>query len=189
MFFLVESEVVILDIETTESALATVHGRFPEPVEIGAVKLSSSYEVLDEYEQLVKPTRLDEFTEFSEAFTGLTKADIRNASLFSEIWQDFANFTKFTRRTLLSWGAGFDQGVLLGAYREAKTAYPHKWPMIDALSLAVWGVGGVYGFKFKTQSLGSVCDRLGVPREEKPHRALRGAHKVVDVLRRLDELS
>jgi DNA polymerase III epsilon subunit-like protein len=185
MILLPDREVVVIDIETTDVALAETARRFAEPVEIGAVVLNAAYEAGERFEMVIRPQSLESFTEFSAGLTGLTRADLEKAPLFENCWRDFADFVGFNRRKLVAWGAPFDYAVLRQAYLKMGMSWPHAYPMIDALSM-VYRAAGEWGFRIPRWSLKSACERFGVPIEKK-HRALGGAMACASVLKALAE--
>jgi DNA polymerase III epsilon subunit-like protein len=181
-----DREVIILDIETTEVALAETLGTFPEPVEIGAVRTDATFAPYETFTTLVKPTRLEHFTAFSEGLTGIKRAELETAPTFQECWRDFAKFTRFNGLKLITWGAPFDYAVLKLAYLKINLGYPHAYPMMDAISM-VYRAAGEWGFKVPRWSLKQACERFGVPVEKK-HRALGGAKACAAVLRAVANL-
>lgn len=187
MIPLPSKHVVILDIETTEVALANARGSFPEPVEIAGLLVNYEYTVLKEFQTFIRPTRIDEFTEFSSNFTGIRVSQIQEAPEWQDVWKDWADFTKGTwGYPLMSWGAPFDYGVLKAAYARNGTPWPHRYPFLDALSFT-YGKAAEYGFKVKNWKLSSCCERFGIE-PEKDHRAMTGARACLGVLENLSLL-
>ena len=53
---MLDRDIVVLDLETTETAVAEAVGGLPQMVEIGAVRLAGEdLSVVDKFESLVKP--------------------------------------------------------------------------------------------------------------------------------------
>lgn len=181
MIVLPDRLAVVLDIETTEAPLAAARGTFPQPIEIGAVLIDCEFEVVSEFEMLIQPEPFDEFTDFSESFTGIKSDELRAAPVWKDAWQEFAKFTNFNGHRLISWGAPFDYAVLSLAYGRIQTRFPHKHPFIDALSMA-YSTSGEWGMRVPNWKLKSWCERFGIEQEGR-HRALPGAMKAMQVLR------
>jgi len=176
---------VVLDIETTE--LAVVETLFPEIVEIGACLVDSELTIHEEFTSLVQPIGLEHFTDFSESFTGITPAQLADAPKWVEIWPVFARFTHYRGCRLISFGMGFDYGVLRQSYHQIRVKWPHAYPVIDALSM-VYAIAAEYGLRIPGWGLAACCKRFGVPLEDK-HRALGGARTVVQVLQAATQLT
>ena len=186
MISLPDKELVVIDIETTEVALAETARRFPEPVEIGAVRVNSNFDVLGEFEVVLNPNHQSEFSEFSENLTGLSRDIVMNAPPFISEWRKLAEFTRFNGIRLASWGAPFDYAVLKQAYLTHDLCWPHAYPFVVVLSMDYYAAGE-RGFKYPRWSLKNVCERFSVPGEKK-HRALGGARVCLRVLRAIATL-
>jgi len=161
MFCLPDRQAVVVDIETTEASLSELRGGFPDPVEIGAVKIDSEFSVLDRFSCFVQPQHFSEFDEFCEELTGISSADLEQAKTWRECWKDFADFTSYQGLRLLSWNSSFDYGVLRQVYANSGITYPHRHPFICALSV-VYGLAGIYGYRARNWSLKDVCERFGI---------------------------
>lgn len=85
-----------------------------EVIEIGAVKLSESLEIVDEFSAFVRPILHPEISEFCTRLTSITQDDIEDASEFHEVIREFEAWLDptGTRTVLLSWGE-FDKRQLL----------------------------------------------------------------------------
>ena len=173
---------VIFDLETTDHVEADTVGTVPQIVELGAVKVTSDFEILDKIQFLVQPVALEQFTEFSESLTGITKKQLEAAESWEDLWRDFAKFTNFRAYRLISWYTPADWGVLKESYRNINIGFPHNLAMLDAMTLS-YVRATEQGMKVSC-SLNSFCERLGIKRKEK-HRALDDALAVVQVLRAL----
>jgi len=186
MNLLPDKETIIFDLETTDIALANGAGVFPEIVEVGAVKVSSSLEILDTFSMIVRPNHIESFTDFSEQLIKLKPADLESAKLWKDCWRDFAEFTNYNHIKLISWGAGFDYGVLNTAYIRNRLGYAHSLPVFDAISIA-YGYAMQWGFIIKNWSLANACKRFDIT-TEKRHRALPDAISCTQVLQALTQL-
>lgn len=182
-----DKKFVIFDLETTESTLASARGKYPEIVEVGAVLVDSEFEAISTFTSLVRPDRIDDFTDYSESFTGIKREEVEKAPHWSEVSKDFMEFTKFNGYKLMSWGVIFDYGVLMQEYWKKGMRWPHAYPLLDALSMTCW-MASYWGLKFDGWKLSKVCKRLEVPEEGK-HRALNGALTVLEVLKVLANLA
>jgi inhibitor of KinA sporulation pathway (predicted exonuclease) len=176
---------VIFDLEVTDLSVAETIGGSPEVIEVGGVKLSSDLETLGEFSRLVRPDRTDAITEFTTSLTGITVAMVEDALPWREVWREWADFTEFNQSRLASWGQS-DPGWLRAAYRRAGVGYPHADVAVDVLSLT-YGFAALYGYNIRGWSLAAACERFGVERKGRRHRALPDARSVAALLQRLSE--
>ena len=85
-----------------------------EVIEIGAVKVSESLDIVDEFSAFVRPILHPEISEFCTRLTSITQADVEDAGEFHEVIRAFESWMDptGTRTVLLSWGE-FDKRQLL----------------------------------------------------------------------------
>jgi inhibitor of KinA sporulation pathway (predicted exonuclease) len=85
-----------------------------EVIEIGAVKVSESLDIVDEFSAFVRPILHPEISEFCTRLTCITQADVEDAGEFHEVIRAFESWMDptGTRTVLLSWGE-FDKRQLL----------------------------------------------------------------------------
>lgn len=85
-----------------------------EVIEIGAVKVNESLEIIDEFCAFVRPTLHPQISKFCTQLTSITQADIDGASHFDEVIEAFEDWIspKANRAVLMSWGE-FDKRQLL----------------------------------------------------------------------------
>lgn len=122
-------ELVVFDLETTDIDLGP-----PEIVEIGAVFLNTTLDEVARFSKIVRPTKLENFNEFCQKYTGITLDEVEAAKPFVEVWREFAEFTKWNNAVLAAWGTHFDVAVLREEYRRATLSYPHKGMPFDVKS-------------------------------------------------------
>ena len=166
----IDSELIVFDLETTDIEACYRAGTVPEIVEIGAVKVDSSFEIVDKYVTFIRPNRLDLFTPFCEKFTGIKLAQVEKAPTWAEKYKEWLAFTCGDSIRMTSWGASFDFTVLKNAYALLKIPYPHSRVDIDSLSM-VMSYSILEGVRVKNWSLSACCERFGITRDMK-HRAL-----------------
>jgi len=168
-----DRSLIVLDLEVTDLALAETTKTLPEVIDIGAVKVDSSGEILDEWSALVRPTRLENVTAFTTSLTGITVPMLEAAAPWTEVWRDFADFTEFRRGRLAHWGPS-DPSWLQAAYLRSGIGYPHLGQTVDLCSVT-WAMAAVIGFKPKKWSLKEAARRLDVELPKIRHRALPDA--------------
>jgi len=172
-------ELVVFDLETTDIDLGP-----PEIVEIGAVFLNTTLDEVARFSKIVRPTKLENFNEFCQKYTGITLGEVEAAKPFVEVWREFAEFTKWNNAVLAAWGTHFDVAVLREEYRRATLSYPHKGMPFDVKS-AVQYYCAREGYKPKTWGLWNVARKFEVPVVEPGHRGLNDALTTVGVLRHI----
>ncbi|HBL38415.1 MAG TPA: 3'-5' exonuclease [Flavobacteriales bacterium] len=85
-----------------------------EVIEIGAVKVDESLNIIDEFCAFVRPTLHPQISKFCTQLTSITQSDIENAPHFDEAIEDFEDWIdpQVNRAVLMSWGE-FDKRQLL----------------------------------------------------------------------------
>jgi 3'-5' exoribonuclease 1 len=85
-----------------------------EVIEIGAVKVNESLEIIDEFCAFVRPKLHPKISPFCTKLTSIIQTDVQDAPLFDEAIEDFEDWMAPTkvRTVLMSWGE-FDKRQLL----------------------------------------------------------------------------
>lgn len=96
---------IIFDLEATCWESVSERRGNQEVIEIGAVKFNSRGEVVDEFEQFVKPSDFPALSDFCKNLTSITQEQIDNAPYFEEAMQNFRSWIGFDEDFILcSWG-------------------------------------------------------------------------------------
>jgi len=177
MFAFSDKTIVIFDLEYTMGK---------EIAEIGAIKVTSDLEILDQYSSLVRPICLDEeeWTDTHFTLTGITRKDLSQARPWKEVWREWAEFHEFNHTRLMAWHAYNDQEVLNRSYSLIHLGRPHKPFVVDIAAMAYF-VFNYVGIKCSWGKK-AVCNRLHIPLN-KHHRALSDAVQEFSILRKLQE--
>lgn len=94
---------IILDIEFNGRKFASEHPM--EVIEIGAVRLNSSLQTVDEFSSLIKPVYFSKLNNFIKGKTGIPQEEIDIANGFSKVITDFTNWLNRSEAFLLvTWG-------------------------------------------------------------------------------------
>jgi 3'-5' exoribonuclease 1 len=106
-----EQHFIIYDLEAT---CWRGRPRQVEVIEIGAVMVNESLEIVDEFCAFVKPLLHPKISSFCTKLTSITQADIEPAGNFDEVIRDFEDWMApdKVRAVLMSWGE-FDKRQLL----------------------------------------------------------------------------
>lgn len=181
--FLPTKELIIFDLEYTDSGLAQISkSGHPEIIEIGAIKITSDLEAGEEFHSLVRPTDIGLYTEHCQSLTGIDPEALKKAPTWKEIWKEFAVFTDYRKLPLCSWSVCNDCTILMGQYKTSKLTYPHSYIFIDAMTMH-WATCWHQGRRFPGWGLDIACEFWDVKRETR-HRALPDTRSILDLMRK-----
>lgn len=95
---------VIFDLEATCWEGKRIHSN--ETIEIGAVLVNDSKEIVSEFEQFVRPSKHPELSEFCTELTSITQSDVDGAPYFEEATARFKEWFGYGKEeyVLCSWG-------------------------------------------------------------------------------------
>ena len=95
---------IVFDLEAT--CWEARQGRINETIEIGAVKLNSNYELIDEFVQFIQPIKHPQLSTFCTKLTSIQQNDVNNAPHFPIAIERFKNWININEPYVLcSWGA------------------------------------------------------------------------------------
>lgn len=75
-----------------------------EIIEIGAVKVNESREIVSEFSKFIRPTEHPTLTPFCTRLTSITQKDIDSADKFPSVMWEFINWIGKEEYVLISWG-------------------------------------------------------------------------------------
>lgn len=175
-----DDEIILFDLETTDSEKAYSENTSVEIIEIGALKVNRELEVLGEFNQLVCPSDLAGVTETIQEITRISANMLEGKPSFEEAWREFAKFTKWRLLRMCSWCVWTDYKTLFDEYRKLELTYPHSALLLDAQTIVYTLVENL-GFYPRGWGLTSICKRLGVDTSNR-HRALSDCYMLKEVL-------
>lgn len=82
-----------------------------EIIEIGAVKISDTFEVVDTFNMFIRPVLNPILTTFCKELTSIEQQDVDESSLFPEVINSFKKWVQEDDYILMSWG-DFDKNQL-----------------------------------------------------------------------------
>jgi len=171
---------IILDIEFNGRKFAS---ELPmEVIEIGAVRLNSSLEQVDEFSALIKPIYFSKLNSFIKKKTGIPQEDIDVASRFPKVIGDFNAWLKKSDSFLLfTWG-GEDLKRIVYDTRMHKLD-DSFWMAADYFDL----LKGYIRYKNVTNdvSVEAALIDLEITAEGSAHRALDDARMTAEVFRKI----
>jgi len=171
---------IILDIEFNGRKFAS---DLPmEVIEIGAVRLNSSLQQVDEFSSLIKPVYFSKLNAFIKKKTGIPQEDIDIADGFRKVIADFTEWLNRSESFLLvTWGGEDLKRIVLDTrMHNLDDAYWMGAPYFDLLK-------GYIRFKNVTNdvSVEAALLDLEIPAEGSAHRALDDARMTAEVYRKI----
>jgi DNA polymerase III epsilon subunit-like protein len=172
-------KIAMTDLETTGDIFG-VH----EILEIGLVVFDqSSFEIVDTYNQKVKPTHIESANSFALKYNGYNEKDWRNAINLKDAIEIYADKTQ--ERIFCSYNVSFDWGFISDAFRITGIQNPmstkENHDRLDLLTMAF--MKGLD--KSDSFSLKSACDMFKIKPEPEPHSALNGAMTAYELFKKL----
>ncbi|KAA9004750.1 exonuclease domain-containing protein [Paenibacillus spiritus] len=172
---------IVLDIEFNGRKFASEHPM--EVIEIGAVRLNDSLEIVDEFSSLIKPIYFSTLNSFIRKKTGIPQEDIDVAPRFPKVMAAFRQWLDACPgdTLFLTWG-GEDMKRIIQDVRMHKLdeAYWMEALYFDLLK----GLVRARGLK-NDVSVESAMELLGLSPEGSAHRALDDARMTADIFRAL----
>lgn len=170
---------VILDTETTGLPKPRVLSADTQPriIEIGAVKVNASGQIVDTLSQLINP--LEQIEEIITKITGITNADLAKAPTFADEVERLKAFFADADE-IIAHNAPFDESMV-GWEMERLGMKGHLWPAKAEVICSVQEFKHYYGYEPKLTKLYE--DVMG--RElDQTHRAIDDARALYEVLER-----
>ncbi|HLP71804.1 MAG TPA: 3'-5' exonuclease [Bacteroidales bacterium] len=78
--------------------------KLQEIIEIGAVKLNSGFEKIDEFDVFIRPIENPLLSEFCHDLTHITQKDVDGASTFNNVLPEFIEWIGAEAYVLITWG-------------------------------------------------------------------------------------
>lgn len=185
MLSFLDKTLVIFDLEVTDVEDAKVANTSPEVIELGAVRISSSLEILDTFSTLVRPQNRHWVTDFTTQLTGITPEMLDDAPQWATVYPGFLAFCGGNHTKLGGWHVRNDANWLQAQYWAYKFGFPHPHQFIDVFSI-VYFFCSWYGIKPAGWSLTDCCKRFDVTPPS--HRALSDALSTVQLLQAIQRI-
>lgn len=172
-----ERKIAMTDLETSGDVFG-VH----EILEIGLVLFNpTTFEILDSYNQKVKPTSIENAVPAALARNGFKEECWQDAVSLKEAMQIYAEKTKDA--IFCAYNATFDWGFINDAFRKTGVENKMDYHRLDLLSIA-WAKGLVKNEKW---NLTTACEIFGVSPEPEVHRAINGAMVDYELFKKLEQ--
>lgn len=156
-----------------------------EIIEIGLVVVDQdALEVLDTLSVKIKPEHIETATPEALAVNGYKPEDWQDAISLKDAMEQYSQKTQ--NAVFAGWNITFDWAFMEKAFKKTGIKQTMDYHRIDILSFA-WGKLRKRGLD--QVRLSSICRYFGIEEEPKQHRAINGAIKAHEVLKKLAELS
>ncbi|MGX4599260.1 exonuclease domain-containing protein [Faecalimicrobium sp. JNUCC 81] len=153
-----------------------------EIVQIGAIKLDSSFNIIDTFNSFIKPEIYKGIHPFVGKMTGITMKDVSDAPGFVQVYKDFKKFISSKEPILCVWGTG----DLKELYRNIKYYdLPSKSLPKEYINIQQHASKHFNNPVGKSIGLQNAINILGVTQEKSYHNALNDAYYTAQVFMRI----
>jgi inhibitor of KinA sporulation pathway (predicted exonuclease) len=173
------SRILVVDLEATCSDDGSISAEEMEIIEIGACWATQDGQVLEQFQQLVKPSVRPTLTPFCKKLIGITQDEVDQAPLFpvaAQALQAFVNDMAPTDAIWMSWGA-FDHKQFTREAQRHGIAMPLAMPHQNAKRLfaKIQRIG-------KEVGMVRACALAGIRLEGQHHRGLDDAVNIAKLM-------
>lgn len=170
----------ITDVETTG-----LDYQLHEIIEIGLIMADQkTLKVLDEWSVKIKPRKIKTAAEQALKVAGYNKLDWLGAVTLKEAMEVYSKKTK--NAIFVAQNSFFDWAFLSEAFKATGVEDYTDYHRVDLFTIGWSRSRELHGLKKFT--LKEMCQYFNIEPEPLPHRALNGARKALEVLRRLREV-
>lgn len=179
-------QVVVVDLEWNGSYSKKAHGYFNEIIEIGAVKLDSDMQVVDEFNCQIRPVVSKKLSTIVTDLTHISAEELEDGTTFAKMMRRFAAWIGTQPTAILTWSTT-DLLVLMENCRffYGKQEIPFLGHYMDfqAYAQARMGVGDG-----QQLGLAKAGELLGIPEDSLSlHRALDDSRLTAKILQKVVE--
>jgi inhibitor of KinA sporulation pathway (predicted exonuclease) len=153
-----------------------------EIIQIGAVKLDSSFNTVGTFNRYIKPTIYTKVSPFITELTGITTEQVISEKAFPEVYKEFIDFIKDSEAIFCIWGMSDIQEIFRNAsYHELDSnLLPRKYINIQPYVSKHFGLSIQQLF-----NLQNAVEELSLPITFEFHNALYDAHYTAEVLKKV----
>lgn len=187
---------IVLDLEWNQSMDPAQNKRepgspgsplFPLPpceiIEIGAVKLNESFEIIGEFDELVKPRLYKQLHFATKKVTHISQSELEQAKGFPRAFNAFLDWLGEEESVFCTWGS-----MDLTELQRNLDFYHIRSPFHNPLLF--YDLQRIYCLQYEnalhTRSLESAVDSLGIPKDIPFHRASADTYYTALVMKKLD---
>ena len=169
--------------ESVESVKSANGNMYPfEIIQIGAVKLDYSLNVIETFNRYIRPDIYKKVSPFIEKLTGINTEMLTNQKTFSETYSEFTEFIEDTNSIFCIWG----MSDIKELYKSAEY-YKQNVNLLPKMFINIQPHASLH-FKIpkKTQlQLQSVVDMLQISTVREFHNALNDAYYTAEVFKKI----
>ncbi len=168
---------IIVDFEATCCRNEEFPREEREIIEIGACALNEAHQTVGEFQILVQPQRHPLLTPFCTKLTSITQEQVDTAVKFPQALERFRQWIySFTNPVFYSWGS-YDREQLVLDCEYYQLTYPFSEEHINVKHLFRKQI-----LSRRDMGLSKALDKMGIPFEGKPHRAINDARNTAKLL-------
>ena len=172
---------LIIDLEATCWRYSKGHHGENEIIEIGAVVLDDTREVLGEIQRFVRPVRNPTLSEFCKQLTSIRQSDVDTAQIFPDVLADFQKQVedisgkRLADLVFCSWG-DYDRKQLMKDCQYHRVPYPFG---------VHWNVKKEFAKRRRIRPVGiaRALNILRMPLEGTHHRGIDDARNIAKIFR------
>jgi inhibitor of KinA sporulation pathway (predicted exonuclease) len=170
---------VIMDLESTCWEKRT-DPKEQEIIEIGAVKLDTSFETVDEFDRFVRPKENPALSKFCQELTHISQKDIDKAGTFDVVFPAFLNWIGESAYSIASWGDFDIKHIKIDCKRHA-VSFPKRFEKKHL------NVKALFAQKRRIRPCGmtQALQMMNIPLEGTHHRGIDDARNIVKIFRTL----
>lgn len=152
-----------------------------EIIQIGALKLDDSFQVVSTFDRLVKPELYKSLHPFVKQITGITMEDLTSANSFKEVFKELAQFIS-NDSILCMWGVGDMKELLKNIkYHNLDTSMvPRQY-----INIQMYASKYLRCPKGTNVGLNNAVELLNIPLSGKFHDAFNDAYYTAEVFKRI----
>ncbi len=170
----------ITDIETTGFDFLN-----HEIIDLGLILVhQKNFEIINKFETKIKPKHIETAYQKSLEFNGYNENDWKEAMDLKKAMKIYSQKTKdaiFTAHNIV-----FDYPFIYKAFKDNKIDDLMDYHRIDTFTLA-WSKASKMP-NLEGLGLSKLCSYFKIPQEPMPHKAINGAYKLLEVLKKINEL-
>lgn len=153
-----------------------------EIIQIGAVKLNSHWELVEEYNRFIKPTIHTKLSPFITELTGITSEQLENETSFPNVYDSFLKFVEGPDAILCSWGKSDIKELYRNVeyFRLDQASLPKLY-----INLQPYASIHLNQPRKKLLKLSYTVEALGIPLIYPFHNALYDAYYTAEIFKRI----
>jgi DNA polymerase III epsilon subunit-like protein len=153
-----------------------------EIIQIGAVKLDSSFHIIATFDRYVKPSIYETISPFITELTGITTFQLYNEDPFHKVFEAFINFINNDDTILVTWGMTDIKQLYkdAGFHEVDLSAIPHQYINLQPYASLHFGYPASQLLKLQHS-----VEALNIPMTVPFHNALNDAYYTMEIFKKL----